>query len=251
LDPYYQHPDHDVRLGEGLLKEVYEDLRASPKWNNTLFIVTYDEHGGFYDHVPPPMNVPAPDASSSFPDKGFNFTRLGVRVPTLLISPWIPKGTVISAPFDSEKPQPNSEFDLTSIISSVKNLFGAPNFLTKRDAWAATFDKRLTEKQPRTDCPILLPDAPKTLGAAHAAKEAKLPLNDLQQDIVSAFATLSGDKRLQAQAPKLQGEAGEWISRVVDDTLAGKHVFANDARWQALKRQQEERDELFELQKQP
>ena len=54
-----QHPDHDVRMGEALLKEVYEDLRAAPTWNKTLFIITYDEHGGYYDHVPPPMNVPA------------------------------------------------------------------------------------------------------------------------------------------------------------------------------------------------
>ena len=56
------------------------------------------------------MGVPAPDNISSFPDKGFNFTRLGVRIPTLLISPWVPKGTVIKQPLPSEKPQPNSEF---------------------------------------------------------------------------------------------------------------------------------------------
>ena len=47
-----QHPDHDVRLGEALMKEVYEDLRASPKWNNTLFIITYDERESMHPHVP-------------------------------------------------------------------------------------------------------------------------------------------------------------------------------------------------------
>merc|ERR1719445_1416000 len=62
-----QHPDHDVSLGEALFKEIYEALRAGPKWNETLFIITYDEHGGFYDHVPTPLNVPAPDDSKSFP----------------------------------------------------------------------------------------------------------------------------------------------------------------------------------------
>ena len=86
-----QHPDHDVRLGEALIKEVYEALRSGPKWNETLLVITYDEHGGFYDHVAPPMGVPAPDASKSFPDE-FDFTRLGLRIPVLAISPWLPRG---------------------------------------------------------------------------------------------------------------------------------------------------------------
>lgn len=64
-----QHPVHDVRLGEALMKDVYETLRNSPSWNSTLFIITYDEHGGFYDHVTPPQGVPAPDDSASFPDE--------------------------------------------------------------------------------------------------------------------------------------------------------------------------------------
>ena len=177
------------------------------------------------------MGVPAPDNISSFPDKGFDFTRLGIRVPTLLISPWVPKGTVIKQPLPSEKPQPNSEFDLTSIISTVKNIFGAPNFLTRRDAWAATFDGRLSEPQPRTDCPLRLPDSPKSLGFAHAAREAALPLNHLQRDIVNAFATLRGPRGAEAEAdvpvlPVLQGEASEWMERVVAEVLEGKHAFA-------------------------
>ncbi len=43
-----QHPDHDVALGEQMMKEVYEAVRSSPKWNNTLLLITYDEHGGFF-----------------------------------------------------------------------------------------------------------------------------------------------------------------------------------------------------------
>lgn len=49
-----QHPDHSIKEGERLIKNVYEALRASPAWNETLLILNYDEHGGFYDHVPPP-----------------------------------------------------------------------------------------------------------------------------------------------------------------------------------------------------
>ena len=214
-----QHPDHDVRMGEALMKEVYEDLRSSPTWNSTALIITYDEHGGFYDHVPPPMHVPAPDHSASFPDKGFEFTRLGIRIPTLLVSPWVPKGTVIKHPRPEEKPFLNSEFDLTSVIATVKNLFNGKRHLTKRDAWAATFDTRLSETQPRTDCPETMPPAPKALGYEHAAAEAALPLNDLQVDIVKAFATLAGRDLATTALPKVQGEGSEWVSRIVQQFI--------------------------------
>lgn len=206
--------------------QVYEDLRASPKWNSTLFIITYDEHGGFYDHVPPPTGVPAPDDFPSFPDKDFNFTRLGVRIPTLLISPWVAKGTVISEPAAAQKPADNSEYDLTSIISTVRKIFSAEDAdvkpLTKRDAWAATFEDRLTElTEPRTDCPMTLPAAPKTLSAEHAAQEAVQPLNDLQVDIVAAYDALRESHGIKSKRPlpTMQGDASEWISDVAQDVL--------------------------------
>eukprot|EP00249_Psilotum_nudum_P016118 c25666_g1_i3 orf=1018-2169(-) len=88
------HPSHDVSEGQKFVKEVYEILRVSPQWNETLFVLTYDEHGGFYDHVPTPVrNVPSPDGIIGPAPFHFKFDRLGVRVPTLLISPWINKGT--------------------------------------------------------------------------------------------------------------------------------------------------------------
>jgi phospholipase C len=77
-----------------LIKEIYETLRASPQWNQTLMVVTYDEHGGFFDHVPTPVHgVPSPDGIVGPPPYNFAFDRLGVRVPAILISPWIEKGT--------------------------------------------------------------------------------------------------------------------------------------------------------------
>lgn len=88
------HPSHDVYQGQMFVKEVYETLRASPQWNETLFVITYDEHGGFYDHVTTPVRgVPSPDGIVGPEPFLFKFDRLGVRVPTIAVSPWIEKGT--------------------------------------------------------------------------------------------------------------------------------------------------------------
>ncbi|XP_028098944.1 non-specific phospholipase C4-like isoform X2 [Camellia sinensis] len=89
------HPSHDVFEGQKFVKEVYEALRSSPQWNEMLFIIIYDEHGGFYDHVPTPMTgVPSPDGLVGSAPYNFQFDRLGVRVPAIMISPWIERGTV-------------------------------------------------------------------------------------------------------------------------------------------------------------
>lgn len=88
------HPAHDVSEGQKFLKEVYETLRSSPQWKNMLLLITYDEHGGFYDHVPTPaVDIPNPDGLIGPEPYFFKFDRLGVRVPTIMVSPWIDKGT--------------------------------------------------------------------------------------------------------------------------------------------------------------
>mmetsp|Transcript_18374 Transcript_18374/g.26761 ORF Transcript_18374/g.26761 Transcript_18374/m.26761 type:complete len:705 (+) Transcript_18374:97-2211(+) len=207
-----QHPDHDVRAGEQFYKDIYEALRSSPAWNKTLFVITYDEHGGFYDHVIPPMdNIPPPgDNTPSYPED-FGFDRLGIRIPTLLISPWIKRGTVISAPTDAQKPFDNSEFELTSIMSSARKLLGMdPTPLTERDKWAATFDNVLMElDKPRDDCPMHLPDAlpPDTSHNSLSAGEHLLPVNDLQKDIARVHSYLSNERTNY----KTQGEHSLWV----------------------------------------
>ncbi|KAK8586492.1 hypothetical protein V6N13_010083 [Hibiscus sabdariffa] len=189
------HPSHDVANGQKLVKEVYETLRASPQWNETLLVITYDEHGGFYDHVQTPFeNVPNPDGNTGPAPKFFKFDRLGVRVPTIMVSPWIKKGTVVSGP---NGPAPNSEFEHSSIPATIKKMFNLPsNFLTYRDAWAGTFEGVVAElTSPRTDCPETLPDAV-PLRTTEAKEDAGL--SEFQSEIVQLAAVLNGDHFLSS-----------------------------------------------------
>ena len=159
-----QHPPQDVRYGDALIAEVYKLLRNGPGWNQTLLILTYDEHGGYYDHVLPPPVEP-PDASVSpnafmqtqaskyhdsyltQPDYTFRFDRLGFRVPTVLVSPLIPRGTVAKTPYRH-----------TSILRFIADLLGTEP-LTHRDANATSFAPLLSLDSPRVDCPSSVPSA--------------------------------------------------------------------------------------------
>lgn len=186
-----QHPDHPIPAGEAVMKEVYEALRASPQWNETLLMITYDEHGGFYDHFPTPQDgIPIPDDhhAPSTPSK-FDFERLGLRVPTVLISPWINKGTVLHEPTG---PTTTSRFEHSSLSATLVKLFGT-KYLTKRDAWAGSFEGLFTQRTtPRTDCPMKLPNPP-SITEEEIMEQAKLPLNDLQCEYIKFFPNSHGN----------------------------------------------------------
>jgi phospholipase C len=116
-----QHPMDDVYGGESLIKAEYEAIRNSPVWVTSLLIITYDEHGGFYDSVAPPAAAPPDDGSpSTYNQWGFTFGQLGVRVPAVVVSPWIPAHTV---------------YDHSSAPATIERLFGLPP-LNARDAAA-------------------------------------------------------------------------------------------------------------------
>lgn len=188
------HPSHDVSEGQKFVKHVYEALRSSPQWNEILFVVLYDEHGGFYDHVPTPdTGVPSPDGIVGPPPYNFRFDRLGIRVPAILISPWIERGTVLHEP---SGPYSTSQFEHSSIPATVKKIFNLPEFLTKRDAWAGTFEVVLNRSSPRTDCPVTLPE-PVKMRDSGPREENKL--NDFQQVLVLLAAILKGDHQQQQQ----------------------------------------------------
>ena len=205
-------------------------------------MISQDEHGGFYDSVPPPTKgVPNPgDGYAPHPPHmDFDFKRLGLRIPTLLVSPWVNKGTVIHEPTDpgglGTAPTPTSQFELSSLPATVKQLYGLKNFLTKRDEWAGTFEKVFEARDaPRTDCPKTLPAPPNgaradgTLPPAAAAREAALPLNGLQRHIVSTFLGLEARDgagyedadaatrslaaaQARGDAPARQGDVAAWL----------------------------------------
>lgn len=190
------HPPSDVGAGQELAMLIYNALASSPQWDKVLLLVLYDEHGGFHDHVPPPE---APD------DNPAMFGRLGVRVPALVVSPWVPARAVS-----------NTLFDHTSIIKTILTRFapselskdgepetfvhwledGHPHYMGKRVASAEHLGGILTEPAPRP-----APDRGdlvQWLAARHAQRAEKLMTNpiafaaeerlftDLQRNMIGA-----------------------------------------------------------------
>lgn len=150
----------DARYGDNFIFDVYTALRNSPSWEKTLFIITFDEHGGCFDHRPV---APSPKAVS--PDgvtipwigkptnggSGFDFSRFGVRVPAVLISPWIEQGTIC-----------HTEFDHTSVIRTVSKKWLGGRHLTARDKIANDVGEVLSLAKPRTDtAPVAKTQLPK------------------------------------------------------------------------------------------
>jgi len=142
-----QHPMDTVVGGEKLIKQVYEAIRNSPLWDTSLLIVTWDEHGGLYDHVPPgKVSAPGDTRSGSNYNKyGFTFRQLGVRVPAVVVSPWIASGIIDHRPYDH-----------SSIPKTVEVAFGLPP-LTHRDQAANSVGELLALPAARQDAPEALP----------------------------------------------------------------------------------------------
>jgi phospholipase C len=151
-----QHPDHDVQEGEVFIASIYNAIRKNPNlWKSTALLITYDEHGGIYDHVPPPACTPDGfhaklEDTNNIP---FAFDRLGVRVPALLISPWIPKATVVPGP---EDPVNGRAFEHASIPATItRHFIGAYDERTEREKQAQTFLDLLGDQmRPEKDCPV-------------------------------------------------------------------------------------------------
>ena len=144
-----QHPDGHILAGEQFIATVYNSIRQNPSlWPNTALLIVYDEHGGIYDHVPPPACTPDDCPPAQPKDTGtldpFYFNRLGVRVPAILVSPWVEPGSVI-----------NDVFDHASIPATVHELFlnDGDTQRSAREHAARNFLNYMTRDTFRTDCP--------------------------------------------------------------------------------------------------
>jgi phospholipase C len=152
-----QHPDHHVQQGEIFIASIYNAIRNNPTlWQTTALLVVYDEHGGIYDHVPPPDCKPdgfVASADATGIGQTFAFDRLGVRVPAVLISPWIPKATVVAGPEDSAN---GRTFEHASIPATVTSHFiGNYDQRSPREKDAETFLDLLSDTQrSESDCPV-------------------------------------------------------------------------------------------------
>ena len=190
LDGNSMHPLNDIRKGEELVKQVYEALRNSPYWNDTMLVITFDEHGGFYDHQSPPATVPTGDDSKyANPNYSFLFDRLGIRVPAIVVSAYTGKGMIIG----NDPGDPGTVFDHTSVLATVGKLFGlAP--LTQRDRAANTLEVAINLATPRllpTEALTALPNPAADAGVAGAAGPAQI-------FAANARAPLSANQRTMA-----------------------------------------------------
>ena len=210
-----QHPNYSLALGEQLIRDVYDALRSGPSWNQTLLIITYDEHGGCYDHVAPPTTATAPDATAG--EFGFDFTRFGVRVPAVLVSPLIAAGTIWRVPAGA------TPLDHTSILKTIEKRWNLPP-LTARDAAASDVGGALTLATPRTDDPlagVVVPSSP-------AQDPASVPISHLEQ--VHA--------ELASRLPVTDGGGGTYrtMPQLSTSAQARSYIAERTAAWKASRR---------------
>jgi len=182
------HPPHDVTCGERLIAAVYNALRSSPNWNEVLLIITYDEHGGCFDHVSPPRAVSPDDCKQ----EGFAFDRYGVRVPTVLVSPYIPAGSKIRS-YNGPLPRlgPPYPFDHTSIMATLRSLFGLGPPFTRRDGVSPNLLGALSLPVPRIDCPASVATSSAPASLTTLKRYARIPPNQLQRALGQMTASLS------------------------------------------------------------
>src|SRR6185437_3060046 len=166
------HPSHDVLAGEALIASVYNAVRGNERlWNESLLVVLFDEHGGFYDHVSPPGATP-PDHHQ----EEYTFDRLGARVPALLVSPYAPNKVI------------HDQMDHTSLLKYLIDKWGLGP-LGERTAQAKTFAGDLLTK-PRADTPAAIPAVPQ--GMTRVTAPPRQPLNDHQTALVALSHALEG-----------------------------------------------------------
>jgi phospholipase C len=189
------HPDHDIQLGQALIAAVYQALAQSPQWEKVLFVVTYDEHGGFFDHVSPPQTV----------DSNDEFKQLGFRVPALVAGPFVRKGCVVSTPFDH-----------VSVIRTVQRRFGLQSLNARMDATndlSSCIDPAyIGDPQP----PVMIPPVPVSMSKVFRKQPRRI-----------------SQKELWAMAEN--GLIAPWLDRRSESDAITRSVLEHAARLGAVK----------------
>lgn len=236
-NPFELYGPSNVEQGEKLLYTVYQAVRNSPDWDNTLLIILFDEHGGCYDHVIPPSAsnsngcnlAVSPDGKVIPPNQsggsGFKFDRLGVRVPAIIVSAYTPAQTIL-----------NNCFDHTSVLSTIVNTLSLPKgHLGQRQAIAPDVSAALTLEHPRTDLPPIKQPVSEDsfpghlLQAAGSLLQAKSkPLSELQKKILYGAARMiqaedmRTDAAAKAAAPALQAQVASITNALEADAFLMK-----------------------------
>lgn len=229
------HPHNDVAQGERLIKQVYEALRNSRLWDDTMLIITFDEHGGFYDHVAPPTTLPTGDDTRYATKRhGFKFDRYGVRVPAIVVSAFTAAGTVVGASPGAR----STTFDHSSIPATLEKRFGLAA-LTKRDAMANTLEAFVNLDVARDrDAPERLPAAKSVRRATGALRARRLgvaatrraPLTKQQDAFLGLVMAVDAQTRpgvgravtIAALAPRTRGAADAYARRVQARVMANR-----------------------------
>lgn len=229
-----QHPMDDMAGGDNLIAAVYNAIRQSPLWPFSLLIITYDEHGGFYDPVKPlAAAAPGDNPNNSYNRNGFDFTQLGVRVPAVVVSPRIPAGTVDPNPHDH-----------ASVIATLTSVFNVQS-LTTRDRSAHPLNHLMTLTTLRSDCPwsiqgpgpgaVATPRAALTVEQKAALDAQPLPAKGntigflriaLKEDLELAAGNPAEQAAIMAtyKAIKTRGQARAYMESVMTKVYAFKRA---------------------------
>jgi phospholipase C len=205
--PEDYHPPHNVCRGEQFLARIYNAVRSSHYRDDILLVITFDEHGGIYDHVPPLAKSVPPEPGPVSRYGNFHFDRFGVRVPTIVISSYVKAGTVFRAPTDA------TPYDHTSILATLRDWLGLVpriNILAKlknlftgsgttkysflpspRITNAPTLAPVLTLPKARTDWPIIT--AKCQIDSSDTSLDT--PLNDVQKSLLATAKRVEAAKR--------------------------------------------------------
>jgi len=207
-----QHPMGNVQAGDQLIRDVYEGISGSAAWGSSVLIITYDEHGGFFDHVAPPKAVAPGDVPDLY---DFHFTQLGVRVPAVIVSPLVVRRNLVD----------HTVYDHTSVLATLREIFPEIGVFTMRDRMAAPLNP-LFAGEPPPPAPAPLPAA---AGPRIVPQPAPAGLPDdgepLGHTELSALRIAGGLSHRLGRVPKAQalseikglrtkGEVREYLRRI-------------------------------------